>query len=326
MIYGSLGFLKEFLVIVFLVVDLSLFVDSVSIFCVSCCGAIAECIYTSLVMIAGVSTFPILFYNKIVKVFKCDLVQDSSQPWPFKCWTLLSIYNYHDEISYKTPLFIAVGCIISLLLIFGCNFIYKKRDGKSVGKAFANKLFLYLFMFVINFTVLVMFCVTTSAILGLIILLIINLVVFLRMGLTLKRLGICLANFVACIFIFSLISFVGYCTDGFGISKIEPNEEDFANNKMSVSLYKDENNSIHWQTYAADEMYLFPASLNKKCVVDYSTTVEYYRLLTKYKKESSYSLSKWFKIMVSTNFGQEYGTDMFNSVLDSFEGSFYNMD
>lgn len=231
-------YLGQFMLIVLLI---ALFTDAVTVFCMTCCGAKAEGIYTSLITMFCVSYAPFIFYMQVIAKFSgvTDLPNEGRL---FMCWGLIPVlecldYNYEMYISeYVIPMLINI--LISCLVIWASYFIYKKRDARSVGKPMAFSLFFELFMFIGTFTLFTMFFFSSMWSIGVTIALIISLIIRIvvsRAKVSVKSFGVWILKYAACVGLFIGIAAVGYYTGGFGLSSFKPDLSDTCMVDASIS-------------------------------------------------------------------------------------------
>ncbi len=222
-------YLGKFMLIVLLT---AFFIDSVTVFCMTCCGAKAEGMYTALITIFCVSTTPFIFYMRVILKFSgmTYLPYDGRL---FMCWGLIPVfesfdYYYETNISqYIVPNLINI--IVSCLVIWASCFIYKKRDARSVGKPMAFSVFFELFMFMGIFTLFTIFFFSTMWTIGvtvaLIICLIIRIVVS-RAKFSVKSFAVWILKYAVSFGLFIVIAAAGYYTGGFGLSSFKPDLSD----------------------------------------------------------------------------------------------------
>lgn len=231
-------YLGKFMLIVFLI---AFFTDAVTVFCMTCCGAKAEGIYTSLITMFCVSAAPFIFYIQVIAKFSgvTDLPNEGRL---FMCWGLIPVFEYLDyyyevHISeYVVPMLINI--LISCLVIWASYFIYKKRDARSVGKPMAFSLFFELFMFMGTFTLFTMFFFSSMWTIGVTIALIISLIIRIvvsRAKVSVKSFGVWILKYAACVGLFIGIAAVGYYTGGFGLSSFKPDLSDTCMVDASIS-------------------------------------------------------------------------------------------
>ncbi|MBQ8966638.1 hypothetical protein [Ruminococcus sp.] len=209
----------------------ALFTDAMTIFCMTCCGARAEGIYTSVIAQGCLSLLPFLAVHmirerysgltnsgvdRISKVFSClgDIVI---------LWAEADSRELSNGFGY-----ILVNILASGLIIFASFFTYRRRDGRQVGKPMVSKLFMEVFMCTGVFTLLLLSFNETEWYLGVSVSLIIYLVisvVLARAKITPVRILAWLGKYTATLAVFLGIMCASYITGGFGHYKyrIDPN-------------------------------------------------------------------------------------------------------
>ncbi|SEK81888.1 hypothetical protein [Ruminococcus albus] len=227
----------------------ALFVDSICIFCMCCCGAKAEGVYTSMITAFCVTLTPTLVYNFITNNFSSvSFSEDISNRFlaMFGGMIALSIESGYDFSSVESWVYLGINMAASCLLVFASFFIYRKRDGRQVGRPMVYDLFMELFMFAGLFTLFTMFSYAESWGIGLTLALIIYLVIRIvaaRAKITPKTFLIWLLKYVACFGIFLVIMAAGYFTGGFGHYKLRMKEFKWDNADMQISTTQYANGS-----------------------------------------------------------------------------------
>lgn len=222
-------YLSKFMIIILLI---ALFTDSVTVFCMTCCGAKAEGIYTSLITMFCVSATPFLFYTEVISGFS-GVSGIEGEGTVFMCWGLIPVFAgldfYYDVNSFEYMGPMLINILVSCVVIWASYFIYKKRDARSVGKPMAFSLFFELFMFMGAFTLFTISFFssmwTIGATIALIISLIIRIVVS-RAKVSIKSFGVWVFKYAVCVGLFIGITAVGYYTGGFGLSSYKPDLSD----------------------------------------------------------------------------------------------------
>ncbi len=252
----------------------ALFVDAICIFCMSCCGAKAEGVYTSIITGLCASMTPFLVFNFTIERFSGVYLGDDESGKNFASFGALVGMCIPDTGIFDataeriTVLFINI--LLSCLLIFVTFFIYRKRDGRHVGKPMVYDLFMELFMFTGLFTLFTMFSYADTWGIGLTVALIIYLVIRIvaaRAKITpvtfltwLLKYGVSLAAFV-------IIMAVGFFTGGFGHYKLRIKNTLNDTVRLSANYYSDDSVSFY-QSYHIEEKYRENMGSNNNAVID----------------------------------------------------------
>ena len=229
----------------------ALFVDAICIFCMSCCGAKAEGVYTSIITGLCASMTPFLVFNFTIERFSgVNLGGDESGKYFASFGALvgmcISDTGVFDTTAERITVLI-INILLSCLLIFVTFFIYRKRDGRHVGKPMVYDLFMELFMFTGLFTLFTMFSYISSWGIGLTIALIIYLVIRIvaaRAKITPKLFVVWLLKFGASFAVFVAIMAAGYFTGGFGHYKLRNDKIKYDTSRMQIHATLDDGYSV----------------------------------------------------------------------------------
>lgn len=217
-------------------IAIALFIDSVTLFCTCCCGALAESIYFSIICIGCFSLFPMFMWLRLVdEVLGIEIGGDI--PVLLRVWTLSGLITEPEK-----PGLLWINCLISLALIFAVLFIYKKRDARSTGDPIAMPLF-YEFIMVLGVFSIYSLAMYTSAmiyaiIFAMVVYLVIRIVVS-RVKLGVKNVLVWLVKFAATSVAFTVIVGVLDITNCFGIVNRMP-LSNLDGKFASVDLYYEE--------------------------------------------------------------------------------------
>ena len=241
--FDKIGYLLRFHAIVLAV---ALFVDAVCVFCMCCCGAKAEGVYTSLITGLCVSFTPYLFYMLAVLEFSGLKVDTFSFTKFFSLFGLMGFMWIPEstvELSVQPWLFLIGNMTMSCLLILVNFFIYRRRDGRQVGKPMVYTLFMELFMFIGLFTLFTIFFYTGSWGIGMTIAVIIYLIIRIvsaRAKITPKLFAGWVGKYVVSLAVFTVIMGAAYFTGGFGYYKVRQTkiDTDTVNFDVDITEYR----------------------------------------------------------------------------------------
>lgn len=204
------------------IIALTMFFVSVSVFCMTCCGTKGEGIYTSFILMFIISVLPYLMWYRISITF-AGVESLPTEPTFLFYWGAGAFMIVLDS---DTPILLFfINVIISCLVIAAAGVIYKKRDAQAAGKPIVFKGFFEIFMFLgiitvcdISFHSLIWWLgVLIAGIISMIIRIVVS-----RAKLSVKSFMIWIVQFAASAGLFFLIMFAGYQTEGFGIKYISP--------------------------------------------------------------------------------------------------------
>ena len=220
--FDVMGYIVRFQLVT---LAIALFVDSVSIFCISCCGAKAEGIYTSIIMGGCISILPMVFFREAIIEFSGVDNTFSFYMNPFFVFggmILIALDELDPGIGATMP-YILVNLLMSFATIFAAYFIYRRRDGRHVGKPIVYSLFLELFMFTGLTTLFFIFRYTGGWSIGITAALIICIVIRIilaRAKITPLKFVIWIGKYAAALAVFIVIMGAAYFTGGFGYYKV----------------------------------------------------------------------------------------------------------
>ena len=257
--FDMMGYIVRFQLVTLAV---ALFVDSVSIFCMSCCGAKAEGIYTSIIMGGCISVLPIMFFMEAIIGFSGVDNTYSFYMNPFYVFggsILTALEEVGTGIGATMP-YILANLLMSFATLFAAYFIYRRRDGRHVGKPIVYSLFLELFMFTGLTTLFFVFVYTGGWSIGLTAALIICIVIRIilaRAKITPIKFVIWIGKYAAALAVFIVIMGAAYFTGGFGYYKVRYHMNDASfidisapcsNISYSLGVTKHDNNR-HFQKF-----------------------------------------------------------------------------
>ncbi|MCR5142415.1 MAG: hypothetical protein K6C68_07805 [Ruminococcus sp.] len=243
--YISNGFSEGFLdniripdvvAIYMIALGITLFIDSVTVFCTTCCGALAESVYFSIIAMGCISVAPGVMYYQIANAFGGM----SDVPEFIKYWTFSAVLAAEDANSPSDMILPQIISILISCALFAAAYLtFKRRDASSVGDPIAVKLFYEIIMVLGVFTVYSAFICSSAmkvgVILTAIIYLVINIIVI-RAKINPKRIAFWLLKLAATSAVFMAIVFAGFLTDGFGIYDYMPIRS-MANNDIRIYTY-----------------------------------------------------------------------------------------
>lgn len=221
----------------------ALFVDAICVFCMCCCGARAEGVYTSFITGLCVSFTPNLFFTMGVQEFSGLEISSFDSTKMFSIMGLLNILwspDISDDVTTMEPwLYLMCNMILSCLLIYASFYIYRKRDGRQVGKPMVYTLFMELFLFMGLFTLFTAFFYTGSWGIGLTIAAIIYLIIRIvsaRAKITPKLFASWIGKYALSLAVFTVIMGAAYFTGGFGYYKMRQTKLDRDTIKIEVEV------------------------------------------------------------------------------------------
>lgn len=226
----------DFVAIYLIAVGITLFIDSVTVFCTTCCGALAESVYFSIIAMGCISIAPGVMYYQIANAFGGM----SDVPEFIKYWTFSAVLAAEDANSPSDMILPQIISILISCALFAAAYLtFKRRDASSVGDPIAVKLFYEIIMVLGVFTVYSAFICSSAmkagVILTAIIYLVINIIVI-RAKINPKRIAFWLLKLAATSAVFMAIVVAGFLTDGFGIYDYMPIRS-MANNDIRIYSY-----------------------------------------------------------------------------------------
>lgn len=252
-----IGYLLRFHVVVLAV---ALFVDAICIFCMCCCGAKAEGVYTSIITGLCVSFTPFMFFTLAVQEFSGVDISNIAYNKFFSLIGLMT-FMWMPEVMDDVPaieawILLLGNMALSGLLAYGSFYIYRKRDGRQVGKPMVYSLFMELFMFVGLFTLFTLFFYTGGWGIGITIAAIIYLIIRIvsaRAKITPKMFMGWIGKYAASFAVFYVIMGVAYFSGGFGYYKLRQTKIDRDTVKISVEVMHRERYEDLRQTFITKE-------------------------------------------------------------------------
>lgn len=151
---------------VFSILAGTMFVMSITVLCVCCCGAPAESSYFSIILMGIINALPLCFIFYLVNGcagFYCD--PSDVTLFDYKYWGFLFLADPSD----KPELHCSVGCVISLAVMLLSGLIYIRRDAKTVGMPIASRVFFEMTMTLGCVTVFLFFIISGGTLWGLLI-------------------------------------------------------------------------------------------------------------------------------------------------------------
>ena len=207
----------DFVAIYLIGLGITLFIDSVTVFCTTCCGALAESVYFSIIAMGCISVAPGVMYYQIANAFGGM----GDVPEFIKYWTFSAVLAAEDANSPSDMILPQIISILISCALFAAAYLtFKRRDASSVGDPIAVKLFYEIIMVLGVFTVYSAFicsrAMKAGVILTAIIYLVINIIVI-RAKINPKRIAFWLLKLAATSAVFMAIVVAGFLTDGFGV-------------------------------------------------------------------------------------------------------------
>ncbi|MGN0634374.1 MAG: hypothetical protein ACI4JW_10975 [Oscillospiraceae bacterium] len=214
-----------------------LFLVSVTMFCVCCCGTLAESVY-----ISGLVMLDLVFLPELVKEHLIDYVTGLSTKSliPIGFAVLGGFYDLSEASGYlKLLSAAALNLAVAAVLIILAGFLYKKRDARGVGDPIV---FRGIFELIMASTLV--FCLICSTNEGLFwVMTTISAVAYMIIRIVTKRGKVRFsdflkwtAGFVAVAAGYCAVFAVSYLTDGFGTLKKAPNLDENKSYLVEVSV------------------------------------------------------------------------------------------
>lgn len=230
--------IQKFFAVVLMFLAASMFMISIAVLCVCCCGSFAESIYFSLILMVIINALPIVFSFRIFD--QCSGIDwISSHQNMFSYWGFMFLLRDDFGNGYSgLILSCAVGILISAAVSLVMIFVYRKRDARSVGNPISSRVFFELIMFLGVITIYTAFIMSDAVFWGLliaaVIYVIINIIVsrakinffsFLKWG----------AKFTATTLVFVAVLIPAIKTGGFGFINTRPSAEELEGSSIRIS-------------------------------------------------------------------------------------------
>ena len=217
----------------------AMFTDAVSVFTVCCCGALAESIYFSVILVGCLSIIPTMMWSFIWENCGGNVFDYSKI---LGLWTYSVVYaveNILDESTVSSFTIMTINVLISAAVMLLSYFIYRKRDARSVGTPIYSRLFFEIVMALGVFTVYLAFVLTEinlsyGLIMVIVIYLVINIVIS-RAKIGVKSFMAWLGKYVLTTAAFLIFVAAAYATDGFSTAKYLP-KTDMSGYILDISL------------------------------------------------------------------------------------------
>lgn len=138
--------INDILKLAWIIINISLFIYAITIFCCCCCGRIAESAYTSVIFIGILTFVPYLFISSVLSKFSglgySNLDNDSFLNY----WGFGFIVVDSDFYEKFNVWYMLLATFIYAAIIFASYFIFKNRDCRHTGKPIYSKLFFEIMM------------------------------------------------------------------------------------------------------------------------------------------------------------------------------------
>ena len=227
--------------IYFVALSRVMFVDAISLVCISCCGCIVECIYTPVLFGAAISFLPVLCGAKFICFLsgKQGALHYTNNPIGFI--RASEIFMSDTEVSQLDGIWISalISMVLSAGLVYLAFRIYRKRDGLSVGKPFVFKSFARIFTCTVSLAVIMLFFLDSlynSILFGLLAYLAIC-ISSKRKKLVLRDIEFSLLGYIGCLASVIIVGFAAYMTSGFGYARMSLPEEFNENCETIIYAY-----------------------------------------------------------------------------------------
>ncbi|MBR6872661.1 MAG: hypothetical protein IKN17_04030 [Ruminococcus sp.] len=224
------------------------FTDAVSLICISCCGCLAECIYTPVLFGAAISVIPVCFMEGLVKSLSNIATSFYFSFIPVGFLGITEIVDLDTMYFHEHILSAVLSCLISCGLMLLAFMLYKKRNGLSVGKPFVFKTFARVFPVLVTLAVIIVFMLYSfynSVLFGLLAFLAIS-VSSKRRKLALRDIMFSMIGYISCLAAVIVTGFMSFVTGGFGYAKMSfPKEFDKGDNDFYINLYHESHRYAH---------------------------------------------------------------------------------
>lgn len=298
----------QIVIIIFIAVSVALFVDAVSVFCISCCGALAESFYTSVLAMFALSLTPELFFETILDKYSGIYSQGISHS--LGTWTVLSIQFIGNKFSAALAVRLIINCLISCAVLALAYFIYRKRDGQTTGKPIVFKLLFEFLLLLEVFCCFMVFLFDKGRWIFILITFIAYLIIRIistRAKITFKKLMFWIGAFASYLLCYTVISAAAYYTDGFGYYSDFTENDIMDYNYCYVNIYQ-----------GGDYVYTELGSFcNNSASISKEQAIELYNVFRELKNTQEKSLSDCMRKIF---FDNEVDTNTFSCAIDSFEG------
>ncbi|MBR3666898.1 MAG: hypothetical protein IKN66_07055 [Ruminococcus sp.] len=236
-----------------------LFTDAVSLLCVSCCGCLAECIYTPLFSAAALSLLFPLLYNKFIVILSGRIIVSETVRNFYIGYPMINnlIINgelfdlpdniYNDSTYSVSPAVWIIPLVLNLLICIGLIYlafrIYRKRSGLNTGKPMVFKAFRTVFIALVTLTVILVFFMNSfylSIFVGMLIFLGIS-ITSNRAKISMRDLAFMMAGYLGCLAAVLITGFISYITGGFGhLRAAVPDEYNSDNAYVTVYMVSED--------------------------------------------------------------------------------------
>ncbi|SDA22639.1 hypothetical protein SAMN02910447_02194 [Ruminococcus sp. YE71] len=216
----------------------ALFTDAITIVCTCCCGAFAESIYFTVIMMFCTSVLPIFIFHLLVENFAGLDMFDI--PHFVGIWTY-SFVALAEDSSFI--FYTVINSLVSVAVMAATVFIYRRRDASSVGAPIVSRFFFELLLVMGVFTVYSMVLFNLDGVYGLVVVAIIYIVIHIivtRAKLTLRSFMVWLLKYAATSAVFVIFMGIAYVTNGFGLVKSLP-MRNLDKALLDISVYYNEN-------------------------------------------------------------------------------------
>lgn len=257
------------------------FTDVITVLCTTCCGALAESVYFSIIALGCLSVTPGVMYYRIAESF----AGLGEIPKFIRYWTFSVFMAAADGVGAEEALIPSViSILISFAVFWAVYFIYRRRDASTVGDPIAVRTFFEVIMALGVFMIYSVFICTNEMKIGVIltaiIYVIINIIVI-RAKINIKQILKWLLKLAATSAAFMVIVVAGFLTDGFGAYNYLP-VGDLGKDRVYINSdcdYDDDTETYHHSdSYNADGEY---GELTNEQIRDAVKTVRSYGVTDK---------------------------------------------
>lgn len=220
---------SEVLSLFLVIMAVALFTDCITVLSACCCGALAESVYFTVILLFCLSIAPECIWERLINSFSGLGIGFYEIPI-FSLWTysgILAAYSGILESVGSGNIYLLINCLISIAVLFLSLLIYRRRDARTVGTPIVSRAFFEFVLLLGVFTVYSLFFFETFAYVGLILVGIIYVVIHIivsRAKITPAKFFIWVAKYGICTALYVVVAMVAYFTSGFGMVYYKPTE------------------------------------------------------------------------------------------------------
>lgn len=204
----------------------SMFIMAIAVLCACCCGALAESVYFSIILMGVLNALPMAYVYYVIAKSSgfTDMFNTLDRGFDLGYFGVLFLATDFDKMIPHC----LVSSVISLAIMLLSGFIYVKRDARTVGTPIASKLFFEIVMAVSCATVFTAFSMSDYVFWGILI----SLVAYIIINIIVSRAKINVLSFLkwgakyaATLAAFTVLLVITIKTGGFGYINSRPAAE-----------------------------------------------------------------------------------------------------